>query len=485
MMLLSDMLRLNGRYRPMKAAIIEGERTIGYAALDWIVDDLCHRLAGLGVAKGDLVGVALPDTAEHLMILLALARLGGVILPIDRRWSLEEKRGVAERFAADRVLVTSGEGAWHPNQLTVAPDWFVEGTTPYRDETVGADTPFLLSLSSGTTGTPKGPRLSQEQFVARFMIYWINLRLNGRDRFVVATPLYFGGGRGFALAILFAGATAIMFTPPYEPEALVAEVGRRDATALFLVPTLLRRLIAQPRDGLAFPTVRVLIASGSALYASEQRAIRAQLTPNLYQYYSSTEGGGVCVLDPDEFEDHPDSVGHPCFGVEVEVVDQDHKPLGADEIGQLRYRSPASPAEYHRGDSTASFRDGWFYPGDLAAFDRDGFLYLRGRGKDMIIRGGVNIYPMDIEKVLQDIAGVAEAAVVGVPSADFGEEIVAFVVRSAPVEAGDLLDACRDRLARYKVPRQIVFVQSLPKNAVGKILKPELVRSMETQIGTS
>ena len=124
--------------------------------------------------------------------------------------------------------------------------------------------------------------------------------------------------------------------------------------------------------------------------------------------------------------------------------------------------------EYYKGDSAAAFRDGWFYPGDLAAFDREGFLYLRGRAKDMIIRGGVNIYPMDIEKVLLDVDGVTEAAVVGVPSADLGEEIVAFVVCSAPIDAVLLSDACRARLARYKVPKQILFVENLPKKHSGK-----------------
>ena len=482
-MLISDALRLNGRNHPTKTAIVESDRTITYAALDRIVDHVCHRLARHGVARGDLVGVALSDTAEHLIVLLALARLGGVILPLDCRWSGEEKAGVADRFEARWVIVPAGEHSWHPGQLAAEADWYTEVDKPYRDDAVDTNTPLILSLSSGTTGPPKGPRVSQGQFVARFMIYWIDLGLNGRDRFVVATPLYFGGGRGFALAILYAGATAIMFAPPYEPEALVAEVTRLDGTALFLVPTLLRRLLANPRETLAFPTVRVLIASGSALYASEQRAIRETLTPNLYQYYSSTEGGGVSVLGPDDFELNPDSLGHPCFGVAVEVVDADHCPVAADEIGQLRYRSPASPMEYYKGDSAAAFRDGWFYPGDLAAFDREGFLYLRGRAKDMIIRGGVNICPMDIEKVLLDVDGVTEAAVVGVPSADLGEEIVAFVVCSAPVDAALLSHACRARLARYKVPKQILFVENLPKNTAGKVLKPELARIAAAQAG--
>jgi acyl-CoA synthetase (AMP-forming)/AMP-acid ligase II len=476
MILLADAIRLNGRHHPTKPAIIDGPRTITHAALDRMVDSACRELVRRGVSKGDLIGVALPDKAEHLIMLLALARMGGVILPLDCRWTAEEKTGVADRFEARLVLAWADEPAWHPAQMGVDASWFMEDGEPYADPTIDEDTPLLLSLSSGTTGMPKGPRLTQGQFASRFNVYWINLGMSGRDRFVLATPIYFGGGRGFALGILYAGGTTIMFPPPYDPEALVAEVAAREATALFLVPTLLRRLMDTPREGLAFPSLRVLLSSGSALYASEQRAAREKLSPNLYQYYASTEGGGVSVLNPDEFERHPESVGHPCFGVEVEVVDADHKPLPAGETGQLRYRSPSSPTEYYRGDGSAAFRDGWFYPGDLAAFDADGFLHLRGRAKDMIIRGGVNVYPGDVEKILLDIDGVSEAAVVGAPSTEFGEEIVAFVVRSKPLEPETLLSACRERLARYKLPKRIFFLETLPKSTVGKVVKPELVK---------
>jgi acyl-CoA synthetase (AMP-forming)/AMP-acid ligase II len=476
MILLADAIRLNGRHHPTKPAIIDGARMITHAALNRMVDSACRELARRGIAKGDLIGVALPDKAEHLIMLLALARMGGVILPLDCRWTAEEKTGVADRFEARLVLAWADEPAWHPAQLGVDASWFTEDGDPYADATIGADTPLLLSLSSGTTGMPKGPRLTQGQFTSRFNVYWINLGMSGQDRFVLATPIYFGGGRGFALGILYAGGTTIMFPPPYDPEALVAEVAARGATALFLVPTLLRRLMETPRSGLAFPSLRVLLSSGSALYAAEQRAAREKLNPNLYQYYASTEGGGVSVLNPDEFERHPESVGNPCFGVEVEVVDGDHQPLPAGEIGQLRYRSPSSPSEYHKGDGSAAFRDGWFYPGDLASFDADGFLYLRGRAKDMIIRGGINVYPGDIEKILLDIDGVSEAAVVGVPSPEFGEEIVAFVVVSKPLEAEVLLAACRERLARYKLPKRIFFLETLPKSTVGKVVKPELAR---------
>jgi acyl-CoA synthetase (AMP-forming)/AMP-acid ligase II len=325
---------------------------------------------------------------------------------------------------------------------------------------------------------PKGPRVTHGQFVARFTVYWLDLGLNGQDRFVTATPIYFGGGRGFALAMIYAGGTSCLFPPPFKPEELLAFMHRVSATATFLVPTQLRRLLEDERDTIAFPMLRVLISSGSALYAAEQRAVRAKLTPNLYQYYSSTEGGGCSVLAPDNFEGHPDSVGQPLFGVDVEVVDDNHQPVPAGVTGRLRYRSAASATEYFKGDGSAAFHEGWFYPGDLGALDEDGFVYLRGRSKDMIIRGGVNIYPGDIEQVLLEFDDVAEAAVVGQPSKEFGEDIVAFVVARVPIAEDVLRKRCAERLARYKMPKTFVFVDALPKTSMGKIAKAELVKML-------
>lgn len=437
-----------------------------------MTDGAAHALVAAGVARDDPVGVALTDRAEHLVMLLALGRVGATVIPLDPRWPAAEAQGVAHKFGARHLLCDADDprDGW----IGVDAAWFATDLPPYHDALVTLDTPFVLSLSSGTTGLPKGPRVSHGKFVARFDVYWLDLTLNGQDRFVTATPLYFGGGRGFALAMLYAGGTAVLFCPPYDPGALVDFVGRIGGTAMFLVPTLLRRLIAEPRTGLAFPDLRVLISSGSALYPAEARAVRETLTPNLYQYYSSTEGGGCSLLTPAAFADHPDSVGLPCAGVAVEVVGSDHRRLPAGEVGRLRYRSAASADAYFMNDDPAAFHEGWFYPGDMAVFDADGFLHLRGRDKDMIIRGGVNIYPSDIETVLTALSGVAEAAVAGVPSREMGEDIVAFVA-AASHDAAPLREACAARLARYKVPSQFVFLDELPKAANGKVDKRALV----------
>lgn len=477
-------LRQHARYRPGKPAIVEPGRSIDYRTLDRMVDHTCHALAAKGVARGTMAGLSLSDRAEHLIVLLAMARIGAVTAPLDPRWTRAETHSVADSFGATVILTDRADA--DPAWTTLGEADFGESEVGYDDPAVGLDTAFILSLSSGTTGMPKGPLVSQGKFIDRFMVYWLDLKLSGQDRFVTATPLYFGGGRGFALAMLWAGGTALLRCPPWQPAELADFVARECGTAMFLVPTQLTRMVEEVAPGtgtLAFPTLDVLISSGSALHASVARQVRAKLTPNLFQYYSSTEGGGCTVLIPAAFEAHPGSVGQPCCGVEVEIVDDEDRALPPGETGRLRYRSAASADHYYRGEAGDTFRDGFFYPGDLGAFDAKGFLYLRGRSKDMIIRGGVNIYPGDIEAVLLRHPAVIEAAVVGVPSPEFGEEIAAAVVLREPCDAQTLRDHCFAALARYKVPRFVLDFADLPKTGLGKIDKKALTTAVAARLG--
>ena len=476
----SEIFRLHARLRAEKLALVGHGFSYTYATLDRTIDGCCNWLASRGVGFGDVVGIALGDHAEHVIALIALSRMGAVTLPMDCRWSETEKQGVAGHFGAVHVLVESADTAAVTGRIVLDADAWAGG--PWHEPRVNEATPMILSLSSGTTGLPKGPRLGQKQFENRFMAYWLNLGLNAHDTFVSATPLYFGGGRGFTLAMLFAGATVHMYPPPYGPQALVDYVNAVGCTAIFLVPTLLRRLLSLDGEGILLPKVRCLISSGSALHMEERRAIHDRLTPNLYELYSSTEGGSVSVTGPQEFLECPDSVGRPAFRVDVQVVDAQDQSLSAGETGRLRYRSPASPEGYFMGDSDGAFRDGWFYPGDLACLDARGFLHLRGRSKDIIIRGGVNIYPGDVERVLLTDPRIADCAVVGVSSAELGEEVVAYYTASAPIEAAALRDLCRAALAPYKVPHAFIHIDDMPRNSLGKIIKVRL-QQLYTETG--
>ena len=274
MMNIAQGLRLNAQSRPSQTAIIHGDREISYQALDDTVRRTAVWLAKQGVRRGDVVGVALGDTAEHLILIYALATLGAIMLPVDCRWTVGEQERVVEHFRAKIVLLESG-AQWNDVTPAIRCDevWRkgVQLSEPADDIEQGDRLPFLLSLSSGTTGMAKGPLVTHQQFLRRFWAHWINLGLNAQSRYISATPLYFGGGRTFALSQIFSGGTVCLFPPPYHPEDLVREVRLRSATALFLVPTLLRRLLAlEASDGLLMPSLTLLLSSGSPLHAEER-----------------------------------------------------------------------------------------------------------------------------------------------------------------------------------------------------------------------
>ena len=423
------------------------------------------------------------DSIEHLVILAALARAGIVILPLDWRWTPAEQERVTTHFGARLALVEPGQPrpAGLPCvDVDVAWERAVDAADGARKFPAG-DIPLLMSLSSGTTGRPKGPRVRHSQFLARYRVFWINLGFNSQDRFLSVTPFYYGGGRTFALLTLYMGATLVLLPPPHEPEELCAAVAQYRISALFLVPTLIRRLLALTDDQVApLHSLRLLLSSGSALHPEERRVIRARMCAGFVEYYSSTEGGGVSFLTAADPERSSDSVGRPVFGVQVECVDENHAPLPPGQVGRIRYRGPAVADGFWNDPeaSRESFRDGWWYPGDLGMRDEHGYLYLKGRAKDMIIRGGINIYPGEIEAVLQAHPAVTDCAVVGWPSREFNEEIAAFVILKGAAEPDELRALCQGRVASYKVPREVFVVNQFPRNALGKVIKATLSESL-------
>ena len=483
---LADALAHHARARPDRAAILHGGRVLSYRDLDVTVRRWAAHLRALGVGTGAVLGIALGDSPEHLLALYAGARLGAITLPIDHRWTEAEKAAVAGRFGAVLTLVPPGAVIGGVACAEVGAAFL--GAADAASATEGfpageacAAMPLLVSLSSGTTGRPKGPRVTHGQFLRRFWTHWIDLGLNANEVYVSATPLYFGGGRTFAMSQLFAGGTVVLFPPPFAPQALVAEVARRRATSLFLVPTLLRRLLELPPGDVApLRALRLLLSSGAPLFVAERQAIRDTLCAGFHEYYASTEGGGISLLRPEDMARHGESVGRPVFGVEVAILDADGRPLPPGEPGRLAYRGPGVASGFFEDPEAdaEAFIDGWFLPGDLAVLDAEGYVTLRGRSKDVIIRGGINIHPVEIEATLGAHPAVAEVAVVPWTARERGEEIAAFVTARAPVTEAELRAHCAGRLAPYKLPRAIFVIDELPRSAAGKIVKADLVRRL-------
>ena len=491
---LSDAIEINALRRPDYPAIVQRDGSIiTYREYGVSVQRWAAVLAADGIRPGDIVGVNLKDTEDHLVALYAIARSGAAILPMDWRWTADEKDRIAGFFGARMVLsepddpFLNADGSWHAVSVGTAWQQRVQGIDPHTDFPAAEDPALVLALSSGTTGTPKGPMITHQQFLARFLIYFVSIGFSERDKYLCATPLYFGGCRGYSMCTLYAGGTVLLHPPPYEPSDLLAYANAQGATRLFLVPTLLRRLLSLAGgspDAPLFRSLALLFSTGAVLHAEERDELMRRFCPRYLNFYGSTDGGGCSALMWDDPVAVAGSVGRPVFGATLDVVDAVNAPLPSGEVGRIRYRHPGTASSYYN-DAIASqevFRNGWYYPGDLGWIDEDGYLFLAGRETDMIIRGGVNIYPAEIEHILSLHPGVHETAVLGRPSHDFGEEIAAFVVLSAaatPVSGDELIDYCRGQLASYKVPRDVITVNELPKSGVGKVLKTELAKRLE------
>jgi acyl-CoA synthetase (AMP-forming)/AMP-acid ligase II len=477
---LVDAVLANADRRPDWPALEQDGTVLTYRGLHDAVDHQARRLRAAGIGSGDLVGLAMRDTVAYVVTMLAMFRTGAVMLPVDVRWTAAEKGHVLAFFGAAALLVDEAvpgldgirqlDAGSLPDPVTGPLDW------PHDP-----DSPLLLSLSSGTTGTPKGPRLSSRQFQARLMAEWIGLGFLSSDRFLCATPLYFGGGRGFTLSHLIGGATVVLHPPPYDAAGLPRVIEREQITSLFLVPTILRRLAsgheAQHAD---LSRLRLLISSGSALHPEERVRVMSTLTPGFYNLYASTEGGSVSVLTPDAPDSAAGSVGRSAVMSKFEIVDDDGALVPSGTVGHIRQRAPWLPQEFWNNptESAKVFRDGAYYPGDMGFMDADGFLHITGRSKDMIIRGGVNIYPNEIERVLLVHPAVQEAAIVAWPSAEFGEEVAAFVTLASAADPDALRQHCRASLASYKVPAAVFVVDDIPKNSAGKVQKAVLAQGL-------
>ena len=463
-----------GRY-PDKIAVHDRGRAVDFSELNARVNRLAHALRGLGLGPGDRLVLLLGDRREHLEALFAAAKIGVVVAPIDHRWGGDEIRHATDLFDPHAVFFEEATRRAAPAisgpRIGLERDYEDilsrgsddEAIVPMTDNAV-----FCIGSTSGTTGLPKGIVLGHRSLLWRIPIYAFDFGIGPQDRWLSATPMAQGGGRAFAMATLIRGGTVVV-VPEFDAERVLSVIAGERITAAFMVPTMLRRLIAVPGVADAdTDSLRCLISSGSVLRSEVRDGVAESITGELYQFYSSTESGGLTVLPPWQRTAKTDSVGTPVFGKEVIL----------GEAGEVLTRGPALMVEYFRNpEATAeAFRGDWFCPGDLGRFDEDGFLYLTGRTKDVIISGGANVYPAEVERVLVMHPAVQDAAVMGVPHPDWGEAVTAFVElrRDGAVTTEELIEHCRRHMASYKKPKVIELVAELPRTTLGKVAKDRL-----------
>ena len=469
----------------------DGER-LRYADLDERCARLAVRLARLGVGRGDRVAVQVEKTVANLLLYLACMRLGAVYLPLNTAYTLAELDyffGDAEPALivcdpARRADIAALGGAAAAQLATLDAQGQGDLVEALDQEppraaiaSVGDDDLAALLYTSGTTGRAKGAMLTHGNLASNALTLVDAWGFSETDVLLHALPLYHVHGLFVACNTALLAGARLLFLPRFDAAEALEALPR--ATVMMGVPTYYTRLLAQ--DGLSAARcagVRLFVSGSAPLLEQTFRDFEARTGHPILERYGMTETG-MSTSNPLHGERRPGTVGPPLPGVELRVADEAGRVLGPAEIGVLEVRGPNVFKGYWRmPEKTAEeFRaDGFFITGDLARIGPDGYVAIVGRAKDLIISGGLNVYPKEIESVIDDLESVVESAVIGVPHPDFGEAVAAVVVRAAgaALDEAAVIAAVRERLASFKVPKRVWFADSLPRNAMGKVQKNAL-----------
>jgi acyl-coenzyme A synthetase/AMP-(fatty) acid ligase len=476
-----------GKTRRNEPALIDRGCTITYGELTLLICQTASHLKSLGLRRGERIGLCLKDTAEHIITLLAVTHLGGVAAPLDwRARPTENSRfvdglGLTGLIAEPDLRLTVGcpvylsDGEWNSS---------VTGADPtYEPVGVWSD-PFVISASSGSTGAPKFTVMThlQYHFAAAGMLELMSL--TGRHRFLCNLPLYYSGGRNSCVTHLLRGDCVVLYSSLFSPAEYVDVVNRNKITAAAVVPSMVRQLLRSGGVEPLLPGLTVLFCTGAPLHADEKRTAVMALTPGFCERYGTAETLAISVLKPGDFSERISSVGQSHSLIEIDIADDSGRSLRVGEAGKLRMRGPGVATPLAGLTNENSFRDGWYYPGEIARLDDAGYIFLEGRTSEIIIRKGAKIYPAEVEGALAEHPRVLEAAVIGAPADDHEEEVVAFVVVKEGLLVGELIAHCRTRLTPHKVPRRFHLVPELPKNTAGKIDKMALAKSLDEPTGS-
>jgi fatty-acyl-CoA synthase len=493
---LARIVERNAADHGARVAVEFGDERIRYADLAHRVDRAAAALAGpLGVGRGDRVAWLGHNHPEMLVLLFALARLGAVLVPLNFRLALPEHRYIlghagAHVLIAERAFVShlapltrevlAGSSALALVALADAPSgWLHWGellALPAVEPGVGGSDadPVLLVYTSGTTGRPKGVVLSQANLLWNIFNAVHVHEMTSADRVLTNLPLFHVGGLNIqTLPALYAGARVCLH-PRFDPAATLAAIASFRPTLTLVVPATLRAIVEHP-DFATTPltSLRMMMTGSMTTPDSLIAAVHRRGVP-VGQVYGATETApvAICLRREDAFA-HVGSVGKPAPHTEVRLVKQDGTEAATGDEGEIWVRGPHVMREYWDDPqlTASAFVLGWYRTGDVGVADRDGFIRVSGRLKEMIISGGENIYPAELESILADCPEIAEAVVVGIADRRWGEVPVACVVRreGAKIDESAVLSLFDGRLARYKHPHRVVFVESLPHNAMGKV----------------
>jgi long-chain acyl-CoA synthetase len=492
--LVGDLLDVGAGRFPERDAVVFGDRRTSYAMLRERVDRLANALLSLGLKPGDRLAMFL-DNGDHAWeTILACARTGIVWVPLNYMLKAREVETIVRHAGARSLVVNAAH--WS----TVAPianglglEWTI-GTEPgvpglaYEDLVAsgGTERPpspaspedlFCLLYTSGTTGLPKGTMLTHSAVLAHARLALREYRIDRTSVGLVVLPYFVGATLNcIQLPCLSQGAPLVYSR--FTPSAFVDLIRSERVTHVQTVPTVLVRLLESPGLADADLSSIVTIGYGSApMPVDRLRQLLDRFGPIFTQIYGLTETCAMAtVMRPDEHVgERLASCGRAAPGVEVRLVDDDDRPVTPGEAGEIVIRGPTVMAGYWNAPEVTerAMRGGWFHSGDVARQDPDGFIYIGDRKTDMIISGGINVYPKEIEEVIYAHPGVLECAVIGLPDPEWGEAVTAVVAPKAGgvLTAEEIIELCRRELAGYKKPREVFFVDEIPRNPSGKVLK--------------
>ncbi|TDD48768.1 long-chain-fatty-acid--CoA ligase [Saccharopolyspora elongata] len=506
----------SARRYPRRDALVCGDRRLSYAEVGALANRIANLLVSRGIRPGDKVAVTCPNVPEFPAVYYGILKAGAVVVPLN---VLLKEREIAYYladsdarayfcFEGDPSLPTAERGRAAFRQTPACRDMFVitaESTAPVGEtetlaqalsaqpgefETVvreATDTAVIL-YTSGTTGRPKGAELTHANMVMNALTanQMFGSTPSQHDTHLVALPLFHSFGQSIDMNAGFSVGGTLVLLPRFEAQAALELMVGEDVTVFAGVPTMYWGLLGALGEGVDVERIarnlKLAISGGAALPVEIHSRFEQRFGVRILEGYGLSETSPLALFSPRGQAPRPGSIGLPVWGVEAELVDARWNAVtGADEVGEIAIRGHNVMKGYlKRPEETAEvMRNGWFRTGDLARRDGDGFYYIVDRAKDMIVRGGFNVYPREVEEVLMSHEAVSLAAVVGVENDSHGEEIKAFVIpaEAAKITEEELIAWSKEQMASYKYPRQIEFVKALPMTATGKILKRQLTQT--------
>jgi long-chain acyl-CoA synthetase len=485
---LAHLLLRSARWLPERPAVAAGKRVA--CTYRQLASRVCRLSASLGnrlaLAPGDRIGLAMKNCPQYHEVLFACWHAGLVAVPMNAKLHAKEFAYILENSGAKLCFATPDLHGAIPSSLAIASPEYeaLFGVEPAEEPyPSNPEDPAWLFYTSGTTGVPKGAVLTHRNLLFQTHAYFADIdKLGPQDAILHAAPLSHGSGC-YALPHFAAGAVNVIpESGQFDAEEIFALLEHWQGVSFFAAPTMIVRLLAS-RAARRPAKLKTISYGGAPMYVADALRAIELFGPRLYQLYGQGESPMTITGLPQWAHDgkvHLETCGVARTGVEVRIFNEQDEELPAGEIGEVVTRSDCVMAGYWANPqaSAMTLRGGWLHTGDLGSLDEHGFLTLRDRSKDMIISGGSNIYPREVEEVLLRHPAVAECAVVGRAHEEWGEEVVAFLVLKQEVQSEALDRHCRENIARFKRPREYRFVESLPKNNYGKVLKTELRKKL-------